>query len=49
LDKQTFDLNKVIEENFGKIVRELREGKDIIIKLTPKGIKVQTLQTSTIR
>ena len=41
-------IDKQIQDNAEKIAAELKKGKDIIIKVTPKGLKVQAMQVNTI-
>lgn len=47
-NKEKLNIKKILEDNADTIVKELNRGKEIVIKNTPKGIKIQTLQISTI-
>ncbi|MFL0196981.1 hypothetical protein ACJDU8_15645 [Clostridium sp. WILCCON 0269] len=43
------NLNRELENKIPRIIEELIQGKDVIIKITPKGIKIQSMKISTIK
>lgn len=42
------DLLKELDQNKEKMVSALKNGKDIMIKLSPKGLKIQTVKVNKI-
>lgn len=42
------DLDKEFDEIKKDIIKEIKEGKDVMIKNTGKGLKVQSLQVKTL-
>jgi hypothetical protein len=48
MEKEKLDLDKELQLKHEKIVKELLSGKDITLKVTPKGLKVQAAKVTTI-
>lgn len=48
MDKEKVDLHKELQDKSTKIVKELEDGKDIILKVTKTGLKVQSAKVSTL-
>lgn len=43
------NLNKELKDKIPKILQGLEDGNDIIIKITPGGIKIQSMKVTTIK
>ena len=48
MEKVKVDFNKELQQKSDKIVRELQSGKDIMIKVTPSGIKVTSMKVNIL-
>ena len=48
MENEKIDINKQLKDKHGKIVKELEQGKDIMIRNTGKGIKVQSLKPNLL-
>ena len=48
MKKEKAEIIKELQKSTEKMAKELEAGKDIIIKVTPNGLKVQSMRVSTI-
>jgi hypothetical protein len=48
MDKDKVDISKELQHKSDKIIQELEKGKDIMIKVTPAGIKVTAMKVNTV-